>query len=115
MLRVAGLRRQIFCLSGLGMLLIYAGTCSAQQSAYNEEAEFDKDGNIFVSSDGGKLILMGNTARCVEASVAGDRQTVICLARNATVENSMQSLQAETYFKGGQKEVIEPGAPIWEI
>jgi hypothetical protein len=98
----------------LAMLLICAGTCLAQELAYNEQAEFDKDGNIFVSSDGGKLILMGNIARCVEASVADDRQTVICLARNPTAENSMQSLQAEIYFKGGQKRVIEPGASIWE-
>jgi hypothetical protein len=96
------------------VLLICAGTSRAQERAYNEQAEFDKDGNIFVSSDGGKLLLMGNTARCVEASVAGDRQTVICLVRNSTDENPMQSLQAEIYFRGGQKRLIEPGAPIWE-
>ena len=109
---VAGLRRPILVWSGV--LLICAGTSLAQERAYNEQAEFDKDGDIFVSSDGGKLILMGNTARCVEASVAGDRQTVICLVRNPTAEDSMQSLQAEIYFRGGQTRVIEPGAPIWE-
>ena len=111
MVCVAGLRP---ILVWSGMLLICAGTSLAQERAYNEQAEFDKDGNIFVSSDGGKLILMRNTARCVEASVAVDRQTVICLVRNPTDENPMQSLQAEIYFRGGQKRVIEPGAAIWE-
>jgi hypothetical protein len=94
------------------MLLACAGTCLAQQFAYNEEVESDKDGNIVVSSDGGKLILMGNTGRGGEASVAGDRQTVICLVQHP--EDRRLALQAAIYFRGGRMEVIETGAPIWE-
>lgn len=109
-----GIRHRMVCLVGPMILLSCAATCMAQGLAYNEQAEFDKDGNIFVSSDSGKLIRIGNTDRCTEASVAGDQRTVICLVRSATAESPLQTMQIEVYLRGGQMRVIEPGAPIWE-
>ncbi|MGB7846720.1 MAG: hypothetical protein WBL63_13975 [Candidatus Acidiferrum sp.] len=115
MARAGGLGPKIMWASGLAMLLCYATTSAAQELAYNEQAEFDAHGNIFVSSQGGKLIWMGNTKHCAQAGVAGDRQTVMCVVmQNPEAGNMLPALQVEIYLKGGQKKTIEPGAPILE-
>ena len=49
-----------------------------QQLEYSHEAEVDAEGNIYVSSDQGKLIWMGSTKRCWELREANDRQTFGC-------------------------------------
>jgi hypothetical protein len=89
------------------------GLPKQQRLEYNEEAEVDAEGNIYVSSEPGKLIWMGNTKRCSELREATDRQTFGCrVMQDPKLGNTMPSLQLEIYRKGGHKVIIEPGAPI---
>jgi hypothetical protein len=101
-----------------GWLFLFKGQLHAprkQRFEYTKQAEFDREGNIYVSSDQGKLIWMANTDHCLEASSAADQQTVGCAVKqDKTPDNFMSSVQLEIYRKGGHKEIIEPGAPIWE-
>lgn len=84
-----------------------------QQFEYNKQAELDAKGNIYVSSDQGRLIWMADTKHCSEVRVANDEQTVGCrVMQDQKLGNSAPSLQLEIYLKGGHKEIIEPGAPI---
>src|SRR5919108_4227178 len=86
-----------------------------QQFEYNKQAEVDAKGNIYVSSDQGKLIWMANIKHCSEVSEASDQQTVGCrVIQDQELGNIAPSLQLEIYRKGGHKEIIEPGAPILE-
>ena len=95
------------------MLLLSSSACVAQNVKYNGKAEIDAAGNIFVSSDAGKLIWMGNTERCAEATVAPDGQTVMCVVmQNPAVGNALPPLTVEIYQRGGKKKVIEPGGAI---
>jgi hypothetical protein len=122
------IHRLLFAMAGL-VLLAVVGVCGLlflhkrnlrtglhqQQFEYTKQAEFDGQGNIFVSSDQGKLIWMANTKHCWEALTANDRQTVGCsVMQDQAFGNSMLSLQLEIYRKGGYNEIIEPGAPILE-
>src|SRR5271165_6174851 len=114
------------CLRGIGLAVrvlglsvvaggVLAGQAAAQELAYNEQAEFDKDGNIFVSSQGGKLILMGNNKHCAEFREAEDMQTVGCLVmREPESGEIVPAVQLEIYLRGGQKKVIGPGGAIRE-
>jgi hypothetical protein len=89
------------------------GRLKEQQSEYTKQAELDAQGNIYVSSDQGKLIWMANTKHCSEVSEATDHQTVGCrVMQDQELGNTMPSLQLEIYRKGGHKEIIEPGASI---
>jgi hypothetical protein len=89
------------------------GPLQGKQFEYAKQAEFDEKGNIYVSSDQGKLIWMGSTKHCSEARVADDQQTVGCLVmQDQELGNSVPSLQLEIYRKGGHKEIIQPGALI---
>jgi len=91
------------------------GPLQGQQFEYAKQAEFDEKGNIYVSSDQGKLIWVGDTKHCSEARVANDQQTVGCRAMQGQEHsNSLPSLQLEIYRKGGHKEIIQPGALILE-
>lgn len=96
--------------------LVFASTpgpLQEQQFDYNKEAELDAQGNIYVSSDQGKLIWMANTKHCSEVREANDRQTVGCrVMQNQELGTTVPSLQLEIYRKGGHKGIIEPGAPI---
>ena len=96
--------------------LVFASTpgpLQEQQFDYNKEAELDAQGNIYVSSDQGKLLWMANTKHCSEVREANDRQTVGCrVMQNQELGNTVPSLQLEIYRKGGHKGIIEPGAPI---
>lgn len=107
--------RGILRVGGMAIVLCAGAACGAQELAYNEQAEIDANGDIFVSSDAGKLIWMGNTKRCAEATVADDRQTVMCLVmQSPEVGTTQPQLRLEIYLEGGQKKVIEPGGPILE-
>ena len=89
------------------------GLPKQQPLEYNQEAELDAEGNIYVSSEQGKLIWMGNTKRCSELREATDRQTFGCrVMQDPKLGNTIPSLQLEIYRKGGHKVIIEPGAPI---
>jgi hypothetical protein len=89
------------------------GRSTQQQLPYNQEAELDAEGNIYVSSDQGKLIWMSNTKHCSEMRQAPDRQTVGCrVIQDPNPDNTLVSLQLEIYRKGGHKVIIAPGAPI---
>ena len=89
------------------------GRLQEQQSEYTKQAELDDLGNVYVSSDQGKLIWMGNAKHCSEVREANDRQTVGCrVMQDQERGNTVPSLQLEIYRKGGHKEIIEPGAPI---
>jgi hypothetical protein len=90
-----------------------SGPLREQQFEYNKQAELDAEGNIYVSSDQGKLIWMANTKHCSEVREANDQQTVGCkVMQDQELGNTVPSLQLEIYRKGGHKEIIEPGAPI---
>jgi hypothetical protein len=80
------------------LLMLLVLPCAAQKTGYNKEAELDEKGNIFVSSDAGRLIWMADTRHCSESIFATDRQTVGCM-----VAPSMSSRPHRA---------IEPGAPI---
>ncbi len=89
------------------------GRLQEQQSAYTKQAELDDQGNVYVSSDQGKLIWIANAKHCSEVREASDQQTVGCrLMQDSEHGNTVPSLQLEIYRKGGHKEIIEPGAPI---
>ncbi len=47
-----------------------------QNFEYTKQAELDPQGNVYVSSDEGKLIKMADTGHCMEVRVASDKQTV---------------------------------------
>jgi len=95
------------------LLLLLALQGAAQNRGYNKEAELDEKGNIFVSSDAGRLIWMADTRHCSESIFANDRQTVGCMvAPSSDSFPPAPTLQLEIYLKGGQKRTIEPGAPI---
>lgn len=84
-----------------------------QQFEYSKQAELDAEGNVYVSSDQGKLIWMANTKHCSEVGEANDHQTVGCrVVQDQEFGNTVPSLQLEIYRKGGHKEIIEPGGPI---
>ncbi len=95
------------------LLMLLALPCAAQNTGYNKEAELDEKGNIFVSSDAGRLIWMADTRHCSESIFATDKQTVGCMVATSTdVFPPAPSLKLEIYLKGGEKRTIEPGAPI---
>jgi hypothetical protein len=95
------------------LLVLLALPCAAQSRGYNKEAELDEKGNIFVSSDAGRLIRMGDARHCSESIFATDRQTVGCMVAPSTdVFPAAPSLKLEIYLRGGEKRTIEPGAPI---
>ena len=84
-----------------------------QQTEYTKQAELDDQGNVYVSSDQGKLIWMANAKHCSEVHEANDQQTVGCrVMQDEKLGNTVPSLQLEIYRRGGHKEIIEPGAPI---
>ena len=96
--------------------LVFASThgpLQEQQFEYTKQAKLDDQGNIYVSSDQGKLIWMANTKHCSEVREANDHQTVGCrVMQDQELGNTAPSLQLEIYRKGGHKGIIEPGAPI---
>jgi hypothetical protein len=95
------------------LLMLLALPCAAQTTGYNKEAELDEKGNIFVSSEAGRLIWMADTRHCGETIFANDRQTVGCMvAPSSDSFPPAPTLQLEIYLKGGEKRTIEPGAPI---
>lgn len=95
------------------LLVLLALPCAAQNAGYNKEAELDEKGNIFVSSDEGRLVWMADPRHCSESIFATDRQTVGCMVAPSTdVFPPAPSLKLEIYLKGGEKRTIEPGAPI---
>lgn len=89
------------------------GSLREQQFEYTKQAELDAQGNIYVSSEQGKLIWMANSKHCSEVREANDHQTVGCrVTQDQELGNTVPSLQLEIYRKGGHREIIEPGAPI---
>jgi hypothetical protein len=106
-----------------GWFILHRGnfpvTSQKQQFEYVRQAELDSQGNIFVSSDQGKLIWMGNDNHCWEMSGASDQQTMGCSVKQDqpqgnSLHNSMSSFQLEIYRKGEHKQIIQPGAAILE-
>lgn len=49
-----------------------------QQFEYNKQAELDAKGNIYVSSDQGKLIWMANTNHCSEVRQSLKDKALAC-------------------------------------
>jgi hypothetical protein len=82
---------------------------------YAKVAELDAEGNIYVSSDEGKLIKMAAAGHCIEAKFAVDKQTVGCsVARGTSPEELMQTLRLEIYLKNGQTKIIQTEMPVTE-
>ncbi len=95
------------------LLMLLTLSCAGQKTGYNKEAELDEKGNIFVSSDAGRLIWMADTGHCSESIFATDRRTVGCMVAPSTdVFPPAPSLKLQIYLKGGKKRTIEPGAQI---
>lgn len=98
----------------LSVMTLFASVQPATQVLQSEPAGIDAQGNIYVSSDAGRHIIVGNTSRCWEA--AGDaqnRQIMACLVKeNPQAGNPMFSLKLELYSRGGLKRTIQPGQPI---
>ena len=68
-----------------------------------------------MTSDSGKTIVMGNTARCFQTSQSPDRQTMACMVKeNPEPGNPMPSRKLEIYSRGGVKSTIAPGTLIRE-
>jgi hypothetical protein len=88
-------------------LLIGIAEPRSQDQGRIHEAGFDRDGNIYVMSDTGNRIVMGKTNRCTQTSQAPDRQTILCLVKDALrTENPIGSRAVEIYVRGGKKSVI---------
>jgi hypothetical protein len=92
-----------------------SGLLQEPLSNYHQEAEMDALGNIYVSSDQGKLIWMADTRHCSQVSQASDRQTFVCIVMEDPERgNFVPSLHLEIYQRGGHQKLIEPGGPIRE-
>jgi hypothetical protein len=107
------LHSNVVCAAVLVYWVLSGSVALPQAVGYTAQAEFDADGNIFVSSDNGKLIKVAGPHDCGEAVVASDRQTVICMATRS-VEELSQSFGVEIFQKNGLKKTLEPGFPIAE-
>jgi len=98
--------------------LASVSVCVAQGNSSSDEATLDDKGNVYVMSRDGRHIRMTDTGHCAETIFADDRQTVGCLV--AVNEHGQSpggpppSLQLEIYLKGGEKKMIEAGAPVYE-
>ena len=101
------------CAGALLCFVLFCSAGSAQQSWYTDQAEVDAQGNIYVSSDQGKLIKMAGPNYCSEASVAHDLQTVVCMVARTSEEFS-HPRRLEIFQKNGVKKTIETGTPIRE-
>jgi hypothetical protein len=91
-------------------------TIAAQELEYGKEATIDQHGNIYVSSDEGKLIKVADTSHCSEEIPAPDRQTFGCRVKGPLQPDGgyWESRILEIYRKGGQRTTIEPGGQIGE-
>jgi len=108
-------RQRTLCVALFANLILSLPSFAAQQSDYTEHAEIDAQGNIYVSSDQGKLIKMADAGHCMEAKVAGDMQTFGCAVTvPSRPAESWQPVRLEIYLRGGRKKTIEPGAPVRE-
>ena len=89
------------------------GLSTQQQLPYNQEAELHAEGNIYVSSDRGKLIWMSKTQstarKCDRPRIDRRLAAESCKIR---ILITLWCLQLEIYRKGGHKLIIQPGAPI---
>jgi len=83
-----------------------------EKLAPSTEAHLDPEGNVYVSSDQGKLIKMAGAGHCSEVIFASDRQTVACAVMKDTTDLSWWRL--EIYLKGGTTTRIELGGLIRE-
>jgi hypothetical protein len=108
-------RQRTLCAALVASLVVSIPALAAQKFDYTAQAELDAQGNIYVSSDEHKLIKMADARHCMEATEAGDMQTMGCAVRvPLRPGESWQPVQLEIYLKGGVKKTIEPGAPIRE-
>src|SRR5579864_6089776 len=87
-----------------------SATWAQEKLEDSKQAKLDPQGNVYVSSDEGKLIKMAGPDHCSEVSVAGDKQTVAC----AVMTRDLSWRELEIYLKGGIRAVIEPGGFIQE-
>ena len=106
----------ILCLC-CALWLLFAGPSKADQTGeYGKEGTVDLHGNVYVSSDSGKLIKVTETSHCSEGGFAPDRQTYGCRVKGRILpEGYEESRILEIYRKGGLRTSIEPGAPIGEL
>ena len=103
------------CAGALFLVGLMTSLTWAQSQVASDTAGFDAQGNIYVSSDDGRHIIVGNTARCSEALGSPNRQTMACSVREEPQSgNLMPSRRLEIYSRGGIKRTVAPGAPIHE-
>ena len=96
------------------LLSLVLGVAEPQSPQRIHEAGFDRDGNIYVMSETGSPIVMGNTNRCMQTSQAANRQTIACLVKDAQLDNVPASRTLEIYMLGGKKSTITKGDLIGE-
>jgi hypothetical protein len=110
------MRKPIFVLFLIVVTLASSYTTAQERKFdYAKEAELDAEGNIYVSSDEGKLVKMAAARHCIEAKFAADKQTVGCsVARGTSPEELMQTLRLEIYLRNGQEKIIQTETPVTE-
>jgi len=109
----SALWRQMISLCLLMPFVLSCPSWAQSKSEYSKQAGLDAEGNVYVSSDEGKLIKMATLQHCGWVMVASDNQTVGCLVpRGFEPELISQSLQLEVFLRGGTKNTIAVGAPI---
>ncbi len=103
----------------LSAFLLASNPLAGQESFdYNRQAELDSQGNVYVSSDEGKLIKMAGPHHCFMVMVAGDKQTIGCLVVvGGRLDQSATSSKLEIYLRGGKKVTLETGTgiPDWHF
>jgi hypothetical protein len=107
------LHSNVVCAAVLVYSVLSCSVALPQAAGYTTRAGFDAEGNIFVSSDNGKLIKVAGPHDCGEAVIAYDRQTVLCMATRSMEERS-QPIKLEIFQRNGLKKTLEPGFPIAE-
>ena len=97
-------------------LMIATVQLQAQNSARSEPmVSFDVQGNIYVRSDAGRRIIVGNTTRCWQTSGVPNGQYMACLVKDdpqPEYPRNMTSHKLEVYSRGGVKQTIQQGPPI---
>jgi hypothetical protein len=96
----------------LAYSVLSSATWGQDKFEYSKQAELGPRGNVYVSSDEGKLIKMASPDHCSEVVFASDKQTVACAVMRAP--RDLSRVELEIYLKGGVRRMIEPGGLIRE-
>ena len=112
------MRQLVFISLLLSFVILPVGVPSAKpQRAHSDQAKLDAEGNIYVSSDGGRLIKMADGGHCIVVMGALDQQTIGCQVSelsSASPEAALWSHRLEIYRRGGKTTALQTGEFIRE-